>query len=442
MHTTAIVGPPGTGKTRYLSGIVNDLAKTTPNMAVVSFTRAAAGVLTSRLKNHSIRYIGTLHALAFRALDMTKQGVATEENFAKWYGDDLDEVRVVLSIYRYMHHRAVDLSTAFAVMNPVIPFIKVEHMITSYLNWKARYNYLDFDDMVAAATSKVEPFDVVIVDEAQDCTDKQWDFVLSMLNPDGQLFIAGDDDQSLFTWAGANPHAMDDLSDEIIVLEQSYRIPLKVHQTAESTVGQIGRRIPKTYNPAPKEGKVEHASYYEPVWYPKKHTVLCRDKWALEAVESVIMERGIPYTKNGERSMFDRPRCRCARSLILEDYAGVKKLFKYLKPEYRNDPVAACAAGWRKALDFGTWYKESSYLHLVDPTSDPLIHLSTIHGFKGEEDDHIILIADCTAQVEKAIETQEAYDNEVRVWYVGLTRCKEKLTIVGWNQFIKRGELQ
>lgn len=439
MKCSAVVGPPGTGKTTHLSKIVNEMAVSTPNMAVCSFTKAAAGVLTSRLKNHSIRYIGTLHALAFRALKLTKESVADESKFAKWYGTDKEEVQTALSVYRYARHNKVDITYAFAQINPIIPYIRVEHLVQSYLNWKTTYQYLDFDDMILLATGKVEQFDTIIVDEAQDCTNEQWGLVLSMIKPDGRLFLGGDDDQALFTWAGANAHGMAELANEVLVLDQSYRIPRSVHRVAESTVQQISKRIPKKYDATDVEGLLEHSQVYEPMWYPNKHTVLCRDKWALEAIESVIIQRGIPYTRNGERSMFDRARCNLARAIELENYPAVTRMAKYLKPAFREDPVAACKAGWRASLDFGTWLKESDYLNLVEPTAEPLIHLSTIHGFKGEEDDHVVLVADCTGMVQNAIDTVETYDNELRVWYVGLTRCRSTLTIVGWNQFIRLG---
>ena len=436
MQCHAIFGCPGTGKTTRLTKIINDVAPTTPNMAVISFTKAAAGVLTSRLDSRSIRYIGTIHALAFRSLRLTRDVVADEVAFAKWYGADIEEVQTSLSVYRYARHQKVDYPIAFASINPVIPFIRVEHLILSYLNWKSTYQYLDFDDMVLLATGKVDPFDVVVVDEAQDCTNEQWDFIQSILKSTSILYLGGDDDQALFTWAGANPHAMEELADSIQVLGQSYRIPLSVHRIAEATVGQISKRVDKEYRPTTEAGEVVCVSVYEPMWYPEKHTVLCRDKWSLKAIEDVLIERGLPYTRNGERSMYDRGRCSLARAIGLEDFAAVKRLSKYLRKEYREDPIAACKVGWQRALDFGTWQREAGYLNLVDPFADPIVHLSTIHGFKGEEDARVVLIADCTTQVQNAMDQQELYDNELRVWYVGLTRCKTNLTIVGWNQFI------
>lgn len=435
MHTTAIYGPPGTGKSTHLAKVVAEISATTPDVAVVSFTKAAAGVLTARC-SQGVGYVGTLHALAFKTLNLTKTQVADERKFAAWYGTDIDEVRMAMSVYRYAFHNEVDYPFAYSILNPILPYLRLEHLIQSYLNWKAAYQYIDFDDMITMATGQVEPRSVVIVDEAQDCTDKQWELVRSMVKSDGKLIIAGDDDQAVFTWSGANPHAMDQLADERLVLSQSHRVPFAVHGVAQRTARQIKARVDKEYSPTPVVGVVEVATYYEPMCYPERHTVLCRDQWALAEVEEVLIERGLPYTRNGEPAMFDRARCRAARAVALEDYPTIKRLAKYLRTEYQADHPAAVRAGWRRAVDPGRWHKEAAYLSLVDPCAEPLIHLSTIHGFKGEEDDHIVLVADCTGVVQAAMDHQESYENEVRVWYVGLTRCRHRLTIVGHNQFI------
>lgn len=437
MKIMSTIGPPGTGKSTHLTKTITELATSTPNMCVCSFTRVAAGVLTSRINAKSIRYVGTLHALAFKTLGLNKNAVADDTVFAEWYGCDLENARMALMVYRYSRHHKVGFPEAFSAILPIIPYTQVEHLILSYLNWKSTYRYVDFDDMVQLATGMVEPFDVVVLDEAQDCTTEQWDFVRSFVKPGGIIYTGSDDDQALFSWAGGNTHAVAELSDEIHVLDQSYRIPKSVHSLAEATVQQISKRIPKVYKPTTHEGTIQNPQTYEPMWYPHKHTVLFRDKWALKVVEDTIIDRGIPYTKTGtKRGVFESGRCMLAKALVLEDYPTVKRLSKYLLPEYREDPIKACNVGWQKSLDFGTYYKETNYINLVDLVADPLICLSTIHGFKGEEDNHVVLMADCTTRVDEAMNSTDTYDDELRVWYVGLSRCRESLTIVGWNQFI------
>jgi DNA helicase-2/ATP-dependent DNA helicase PcrA len=47
-----------------------------------------------------------------------------------------------------------------------------------------------------------------VLDEAQDFSDQQWALVESWLPYVDQLVLAGDDDQAIYKWSGANPHGM------------------------------------------------------------------------------------------------------------------------------------------------------------------------------------------------------------------------------------------
>ena len=62
---------------------------------------------------------------------------------------------------------------------------------------------------------------------------------------------------------------------------------------------------------------------------------------------------------------------------------------------------------------------------------DPRIKLSTIHAAKGGEATNILIILDNTKKIREAIEkNQDKYDEEHRVWYVGVTRTKQNLYIM------------
>lgn len=439
----AIWGPPGTGKSTHLSALVKELAATTPNMAVVSFTKAAAGVLASRVPSHSVRYVGTLHALAFKVLGLTKAQIADDKKFTEWYGyTDQEEVVSSLSVANYGYHFNCPLPEAFAATNPAIPFMRLEHMILSYENWINTYQYVTFNKMIELATDgfsngEFEKFDVVVVDEAQDLTNRQWAMVTSMVSKGGSVYMGGDDDQAVYTWAGANPHAMVELTTTSEVLGQSYRIPLSVHTLAEKVVRRISKRAEKEYKPRDFMGKVEFATLYEPLMYNSPHTVLCRDKWVMKDVEEQLLHHAIPYTSAAHTAPYDKPRARLIRAMLSEDLATTKKLSKYLHKEFQEDVGKAVSIGWKKSINFGTNEIEARYLSLLDHDAEPLVHLSTIHGAKGEEDNHVVLMAQCSGRVECAMDSTTTYDDEIRVWYVGITRAKECLTVIGSNQYIQ-----
>jgi superfamily I DNA/RNA helicase len=435
VKATAILGPPGTGKTTTLQRVIADLPK--GRMAVVSFTRAAAGVLTSRLPHPHPKYVGTLHALAYKILGLVKQQVVDEQKFASWYGTDLEEVRLCLQLHSLTLH-GHSLVKAYRIINPVIPFLRVEHLIGSYLNWKSTYGYIDFNDMITLAMGKAaSSFDVIICDEAQDMSDLQWQLVLDLLAKDGTLIMAGDDDQAIFTWSGANPHGMRELAHDFEVLSQSHRLPRIIHGIAEATVSQIKDRIPKEYLPKPMDGQHCINSFFEPMLFNGNYTVLCRDKWVLAEVEDALIERGVPYvcTSNNGKQLFSRGRARLIRAILEEDRKKIERYARYLKPQYRETDVID--KPWQQVVDLGTYEQEAQYLSIVDHSSDPQVTLSTIHGFKGEEDDHVVVMCQCSGITESAADAIITFENEVRVWYVALTRAKQQLTTIGWNSYVR-----
>jgi superfamily I DNA/RNA helicase len=74
------------------------------------------------------------------------------------------------------------------------------------------------------------------------------------------------------------------------------------------------------------------------------------------------------------------------------------------------------------------------YLRAVDLFAKPTYHASTIHAAKGQEADHVILY---NARGEKTYE--DTGDDELRVWYVAVTRAKHRLTIIEGDNPIDLG---
>lgn len=445
MKCHAIFGPPGTGKTRNLEGLVTDFATATDNIAVLSFTRAAAEVLTSRVKrDNKIRFVGTNHSLCFQTLGLQRSQVANVETFIKWVDMDEQEVKWALNVGQYARRNGKSLEDAyvdFAAARMDCPYGIVEFINETYDLWKSDTCLLDFDDMLHRGTGMVDPFDVVVVDEGQDLSKAQWRFIESIVSPTGRLVVAGDDDQSIFTWAGAYVHGMREIADTIEVLSQSHRIPQAVHELAEATIKQIANRQQKEYKPREERGYVDIIPDYDPRSFAERlpfHTVLCRDGWTLRDIEADITAMGIPYISESG-SYFTGPVARVIRAIRNEDIALLQKLGARLLPwareEVNNNKIPQ--GHWTGIINLEKASEEEiSYLDLVDLDADPQIALSTIHSFKGKEDDHIVLVGTCTQLVESAADSQVMMDDEIRVWYVGLTRGKQGTTLVGHNPFI------
>ena len=119
-----------------------------------------------------------------------------------------------------------------------------------------------FADMIEVfiEKGKTPPLDVLIVDEAQDLAELNWRLVEKLARDIPTIYIAGDDDDAIYVWNGAKPERFVSFSGESVVLNQSFRIPKKVHTLAEKISKRIKNRQEKDYEPRDKEGCLLYTS--------------------------------------------------------------------------------------------------------------------------------------------------------------------------------------
>ena len=115
---------------------------------------------------------------------------------------------------------------------------------------------LDFTDMLEQYESAL-PVDICIFDEAQDLSSLQYRMAILASSQASEVYIAGDDDQAIFGWAGADVAKFLSLKGERVVLPQSYRIPKAVHNLALEVVSRIKNRYEKPWSPRQQQGSVE-----------------------------------------------------------------------------------------------------------------------------------------------------------------------------------------
>lgn len=85
--------------------------------------------------------------------------------------------------------------------------------------------------------------EVLIVDEAQDLSLVQWQVITNLITKCKRAYIAGDDDQAIFKWAGADVNSFQSYPGDSIILDKSYRIPQSHHNIANKIVRNIKDRI-------------------------------------------------------------------------------------------------------------------------------------------------------------------------------------------------------
>ena len=127
-------------------------------------------------------------------------------------------------------------------------------MARSFQEYKNKLRLYDFTDMlevfVEQGSQYCPPLEVSFIDEAQDLSPLQWDVAHVIEKHSERIYCAGDDDQAIYRWAGADVDHFIGLNGGFEVLEQSYRIPSNVHAIASKIAKRIRRRVPKTIFPS------------------------------------------------------------------------------------------------------------------------------------------------------------------------------------------------
>ena len=498
MTSKLIFGPPGCGKTYFLIGKIREALQRgvhPDRIGFSSFTNKAVDEAMMRvgkefgLTKKDLPFMRTLHSLCFRALGLTRNDVANAEDYAAlgrilhlsfregrtidpeddWImpGEVFDDN--YLRIYDRSRLRMVSLEQEFKESADYdMSYPALLQMVGTWENYKSANGKLDFTDMLIKflEVGETPRLELLIVDEAQDLTPLQWAVVRRLMETAKETFFAGDDDQAIHTWAGVDIKLFLGSSDDKKILDQSFRIPRKVHALADSVVKRIHVRQSKFWMPTDHEGSVSfHMDRRTVPLDQGSWTLMARTNFQVNELAKSLREDGVFYSRGSQRSV----------SLPLSQ--GIDAWFRLLKGEMlTKDEVKALMKrlpkiGKRKALTsgamaaldtgdpegryslellqrdygllingggvevFGLSDDEEIYIRSllregVKLTEDPRIKLATIHSMKGGEDDNIMLLTDSTRNC--ALSPDQ--DSEGRVWYTGITRTKENLHVVESNR--------
>ena len=481
MSTRKIYGPPGTGKTTRLINYVKTLVKFgTPinKIGYFAFTKKAAEEAIDRMlkifpkySQKDLKYFRTLHSLAFTELGMKKSNVMQDEH----YEDIGRKLGIEVTVYSNGDEKTgfVDSdSEYFNIINAARikeNTIEEEYNTDMYSedidkhqlkilkdevdNYKQAYGLVDYTDMIEKFNvSKLCPkYDVVFIDEAQDLSPIQWRMYDILKKNSKHIILAGDDDQAIYGWAGADVKRFQDEPAKDIILPQSYRIPEKVQEIASCILNRIpdDRRIKKKWSARPEQGYIEYITSIEDIPLDSGDwLILARTNYRLKNLVPQLKERGLYFEIKNRKSY----RTRLYRSI--QDYTrwtnGAKlslsecrDLFEFLEldKELKDERMYDLKEFGYSFTD--DWYQvfksdpeECLYIREMirneeKLSQDPRIKLSTIHAAKGGEATNVLIILDNTKKIREAIEkNQDKYDEEQRVWYVGVTRTKQNLYIM------------
>jgi DNA helicase-2/ATP-dependent DNA helicase PcrA len=279
-----VIGPPGCGKTTWLSRQCQIAAAkyTGQGVLVASLTKAAAIEVAGRDTHIPPENIGTLHAHCYRLLDrpviaetaagitawnawcgnsswrISNKSVADPENAPPEMGGTGDEGGDELL------HAAGVLRHQLLPPDLWPPAIAAFHH--RWQTWKDESGYIDFTDLIEQARQRFDQFpnnpDIVLVDEAQDMSKLEIRLVRKLAASTERLIIVGDPDQALYTWRGADPDEVFGADvDGIQILHQSYRVPRAVHAKAVEFIERMPGRMPVAYEARDQPGEVKDRPY-------------------------------------------------------------------------------------------------------------------------------------------------------------------------------------
>lgn len=493
MQRELIFGPPGTGKTTTLLGMVEqELERGTPpdRIGYVSFTKRAAEEAISRsvkrfgLERSDFPYFKTLHSLCFRALGLKGSEVLEGKRlrqFGEAVGIEVSEYVSfeegssfgfktgdrILFMENLSRVRCIPLRVQYDENDDGLSWWDVEHVSRALKRYKEENNMYDYTDMLAMFVERgYQPrIDVLFVDESQDLSALQWRVVDKLAATARRVIIAGDDDQAIYRWAGADVEHLISMEGTQRVLDRSWRVPINVQHIADSIISKVKHRVPKVWHPRADQGQVDWLAHFDEVDLGSNQStlILARNNFLFRDIEAQVRASGYLYEYRGHRSISEKlldailswtqltrgqlVSVQQARN-IYENMSSGKRIKRGHKtlPGIPDDSMVSLAdlrdrgglvitgeEPWHAALDQLS-VTEISYVRAILRRGNgkfpdkPNIRLSTIHGMKGGEAQRVVLLSDMAQRTHQ--EMYEKPEDEARVWYVAVTRTRETLQVI------------
>jgi len=466
-----VIGPPGTGKTRRLLNEVQKYVKkgvSVNRIGYFAFTRKAAGEARDRylkvethLSKKDIKHFQTLHSLAFNNLGLKEENVMQELDYKK-IGEECG-IQVTYASYETNSWNGIFSSdseylnlinlAAVRQTSPLEELDRNEHLgkierfkldaiakeIDDYKDVKGRIDFTDMLDKFLDKGNIKNTFDVIFVDEAQDLSLIQWKMI-EKIERDNQcdVWVAGDDDQAIFGWAGADVDSFIDWKAKEIPLQQSERVPSEIQIKALQIIDRVqDNRLSKDYFPKKEMGEIL-------VQFKLSAVDMTKGDWLILARTNPLL-KPIPRYLKSQGLFFETAQGNSIGKTLFEDISYWNQMRKGEKiPEVHEQRVLERMSKrdntkeWYDAFDQVASstkdYLRSMLANGEDLSKTPRIKVSTIHGAKGGEATNVVVFLNQTLNTMKAAKKSVTkQDEEYRVWYVAVTRTIQKLYLIKCN---------
>jgi len=290
-----ILAGAGSGKTRVLvhrvAWLIQVEGATPSSILAVTFTNKAAAEMRARIETllgipGGAMWIGTFHGLAHRLLRLHWREAGLPQSFQIL--DSEDQARILRKVLK-----ALDLDEARWVPREIQWFINAQkdeglrpkhlrddgdptrrQLIRIYQAYEEacqRAGVVDFAELLLRAYEfwRDNPgslqhyrsrFRHVLVDEFQDTNAIQYKWLMLLAGPDGQPFVVGDDDQSIYRWRGARVENLNQFRRDypkavLYKLEQNYRSTGTILKAANALIANNAGRLGKTLWTSGEDGE-------------------------------------------------------------------------------------------------------------------------------------------------------------------------------------------
>ena len=275
-----VIAGAGSGKTRvltyrvaYLTGI---LGIPPHRIFVATFTNKAAQEMNERIKSllgTQVRdlWIGTFHSLCVRILRKEIWRIGYSQNFSIFDRDDQKKLIKDIVGKGERPDRFIHYISRVKTYGEGIEDRFLNSVFEEYIKKMKQLNALDFDDLLVLTLKIFESFpDVrnhyaerflhILVDEYQDTNRLQYEIIRHLSSRHRNIFVVGDDDQSIYAFRGADLRNILDFEQDfpdarIIRLEQNYRSTKNILKAASTVIAHNRFRKGKTLWTQNPEGK-------------------------------------------------------------------------------------------------------------------------------------------------------------------------------------------
>lgn len=319
-----ILAGPGSGKTtvitRRVQYLIEELHMEPGHILVITFSRAAAAQMRDRfVKLTGGRRLpvtfGTFHAVYFsilkHAYGYTANNIVKEEQRIQFirefihrlrleYDDENDFIQNILNEISLVKNTSMDLEHYYSSNCAETVFRKIYQ---AYQEFLYQNHYIDFDDMLVYTKELLEQrsdilrawqnkFRYILIDEFQDINQIQYQIIRMLALPQNNLFVVGDDDQSIYRFRGAKPEIMLNFEKDYpgaakVVLGINYRSGTEIVKRAGKLIAHNRTRFQKDIRADSKSGI--------PVTFLQFKNQSEQNLYVIREIRRLHQEAGVPY---------------------------------------------------------------------------------------------------------------------------------------------------